>query len=346
MNCKIQLLRSISKMEMSDDDAQLLLDAINKKKIDEEFLFLVCSHKLHNLLYKHIISLGKLFEINKLVAFILSERFIFTQQRAAEYFNLVKKIVPLLNEANIDYLLLKGTSIGNDLYGSNDFVYRSFNDIDILIAKEQTASFNKILESVGFVQGLINDQYQLVEASRKQKLYWSLNTHQEHKYLQPSPFSDFSPWLYNCIDVNTTIFQGGKENAPLSTIELLRHIRANHSIDGIEFYSLDYTYELIQLCIHLYKDTFVYEVKKIQHEDYSLIKFCDIREFVLKYKEKINWIEFLHIINTNDLGTYIYTVLSLIENFYADLALQEIIEQIKYKPDEVEIPDWEKALLK
>ena len=90
MNRKIQLLKSISKIEMSNEDAQLLLDAINEKQIDEEFLLLVCSHKLHNLLYKHIISLRKLFEIKKSVAFILSERFIFTQQRATEHFNLEK----------------------------------------------------------------------------------------------------------------------------------------------------------------------------------------------------------------------------------------------------------------
>ena len=57
-------------------------------------------------------------------------------------------------------------------------------------------------------------------------------------------------------------FGGGKEEDPLSTYELLNHIRVNHSLDNIEFNSLDYTYELIQLCIHLYKDTFFYEIKR------------------------------------------------------------------------------------
>lgn len=346
MNRKIQLLKSISRMEMSKEDAQLLLDAINQKQIDEEFLLLVCSHKLHNLLYKHIMSLRKLFEIKKSVAFILSERFIFTQQRAAEHFDLVKKIVPLLKQANINCLFLKGTSIANDLYGSDNFIYRSFNDIDILISKEHTARLNEILEFVGFIQGFVNDEYQLVEANRKQKLYWSLNTHQEHKYLQPSPFSAFSPWLYNCIDVNTTIFQGGKENDPLSTIELLRHARANHSINAIEFNSLDYAYELIQLCIHLYKDTFVYEIKKRQHEAYSLIKFCDIREFILKYKTRINWEEFLQITNSNGLSDHIYVILLLIANFYGDLEIDDIIGEVAPKSNSFEIPDWENVLLK
>jgi len=333
-------------MEMSKEDAQLLLDAINQKQIDEEFLFLACSHKLHNLLYKHIISLRKLFEIKKSVAFTLSERFIFTQQRAAEYFNLVKILVPLLKEANINCLFLKGTSIASALYGRDNFIYRNFNDIDILISKEHAARLKEILEFVGFVQGFVNDEYQLVEANRKQKLYWSLNTHQEHKYLQSSSFSTFSPWLYNCIDVNTTIFQGGKANEPLSTIELLKHSRTNRSINGIEFDSLDYTYELIQLCVHLYKDTFVYEIKKRQQEDYSLIKFCDIREFILKYKTRINWQEFLQITNLNGLGDHIYTILFLIANFYGDLEIDDIICEIAPKSNRFEIPDWEKVLLK
>lgn len=346
MNYRTRLLRSVSKMEMSNEDVNLFLEAINQKQIDEEFLILVCKHKIHNLLYKHIISLKKLFEIKKSIGFILGERFLFTQYRAAEYFGLVRKVVPLLKEANINYLFLKGASIANDLYSSNNCVYRNFNDIDILISKEHTSRLNRILESLGFVQGFLNSEYQLVEVDRKQKLYWSLNTHQEHKYLQDSPFSPYSPGLYNCIDVNTSIFQGGKESDPLSTIELLRHNRDNHSINDTEFCSLDYAYELSQLCIHLYKDTFVYELKKKQEEDFSLINFCDIREFILKYRMHINWNEFLQITNLIGMSYNIYTVLMLVANFYGDLGIDDIIENITPKPNNIEIPDWDKVLLK
>ena len=211
MNKKLELLKAISKMEMTSKDIELFLDATNQKQIDEEFLFLVCSHKLHNLLFKHIVSFKKLFDIKKSIAFILNERFVFTQNRAAEYFNLIKRIVPLLNKNNISYAFLKGISIANDLYCCDGLVYRSFNDIDILISKEQTIRLNEVLESLGFIQGTIDNNYQLAKIDRKQKIYWSLNTHQEHKYLKASSFSDYTPGLYNNLDVNTTIFRGEKK---------------------------------------------------------------------------------------------------------------------------------------
>ena len=342
MSYKIKFLKSISKMNITENDAIFLKDAIKNKLIDEEVLSLVCSHKLHNLLYKHINSLKMLFNIKKSIALLLSERFIFTQNRAEEYFKLLSDIVLMLSKYNINYAFLKGISIVKSLYADKEFIYRSFNDIDILVEKENVSVINDILLSMGFVQGYTDENYKLKEADRKAKLYWSLNSHQEHIYLKESSFTRFSPWLCNCIDVNTTIFQGGKSNNPISTSEILKHNRCNQIINN--FFSLDYSYELLQLCYHFHKDTFIYEIKKNNHEDYSLIQFCDLREYILKYRNLINWNEFITIINNNCLGDIVYNVLFLIDSFYGDINIKDIIDRIQ-TTKKSDVPDWEKVLL-
>lgn len=110
-------------------------------------------------------------------------------------------------------------------------------------------------------------------------------------------------------------------------------------------YCLDYTYGLLQLCYHFYKDT-LYDEKKKTHDDFCLLKFCDIREYVLQYKNSINWGEFVEIINDAKIRNEIYYPLWLVSSFYGDLGIEDILSRLKvnknYYTNSI---DWERMLL-
>ncbi len=96
-------------------------------------------------------------------------------------------------------------------YKKDDIVYRDFNDIDILVNKKDTGSVNQILCDLGFQQGRIDKENKIVKASRQQIIYMSMSSHQEYKYVRQSKYSVISPYNFIQIDVNTSIFEGGKK---------------------------------------------------------------------------------------------------------------------------------------
>ena len=92
--------------------------------------------------------------------------------------------------------------------------------------------------------------------------------------------------------MNTTIFEGGKISPKIDTKTLLSNT-VSKKINDFSYRKLSLEYNLIQLCYHFYKDT-VYEIKKKRKESYCLMKFCDIREYILKYQHQLNWDNFIN----------------------------------------------------
>ena len=194
------------------------------------------------------------------------------------------------------------------------------------------------MKKYDFVQGSVNSMGQIEKASRREIIYWGLNSHQEQLYVKFSKYA-VTPYMAIDIDINTSIFEGGKTKDPIPTEELLKHRQVKINGHGKKFYALEKEYELIQLIYHFYKDT-VYEIKKAMKQDYSLNKFCDVREYILKYRDEIDWDLFIDIVNSNNIGNGIYYVLLIVSDFYKDMDIDDILERIEADKN-VEIPCWE-----
>lgn len=336
------LLASISKFLLSDDDKKIIIDALDWTDFNA-LLPLLYRHKIHHLFLKHIIDLEIADEIPYAIVNAISMQHSYLQFKHNEYMSEVCIVSEGLDRRQIPYVLLKGIGLSNTLFCHNKNIFRDYNDIDFLVEKSNVKKVDEILQGLGYIQGGVNSKQQIIKSDRKTNIYYSLNTHQEQAYVKFSKYSRYSPYNRIYLDINTTIFEGGKMLTPIPTTELMNHTQRRKDIWGNEFCVLEYTYEFLQLCYHFYKDT-VYDIKKFYNENYCLIKFCDLREYILIHRNEIDWDEFITIVNQHKLGEKIYYPISLVSYFYGDIKMDDIIAMIE-TDQKIEFPNWDEMIL-
>ena len=339
MDILIYYFRKIAKQTLTAGDINAFTQQDNDVK--SRFFELIERHKLEYLFYSLIknLELEYLFDQSIISKYYneLNEH----QSKYIEYLNSMKPIFENLEEKKIKYSVLKGFSFMDELYNTNIGLTRRFLDIDVLIDKSDLKEAKEIFNNYNFVQGKVVDG-SIVRPERKDLIYWELNSHQLYEYVKLSEYTS-QYWIE--VDINTTIFEGGKFIPPIETKKLLTHSVIKKTELGISFYVLNKTFSLLQLCYHFYKDT-VYEIKKKTRNDYCLIKFCDIREFIFHFREEIDWTDFVKIVNECNIGDQIYYSLYLVSSFFGDLGIEEILKKIKTTPlFSIGFLDWERMLL-
>lgn len=65
----------------------------------------------------------------------------------------------------------------------------------------------------------------------------------------------------------------------------------------------------------------------------------------MQYKGKIDWKEFVRVVNEAQIGNQIFYPLWLVSSFYGDLEIEDILYQLKDKRYQITDIDWEKILL-
>lgn len=339
----VDKLRAISRFEMNDSNDKLLQQIFQDTLISFAKSNEIYMHRLQFLLYRHVINSEKL-HFEKLFGRQLSAEMVFLQQKYEEYIVIIKQLAELLERSKVSYCILKGFSIISSLYSSNKKIYRDFGDLDILVDKKDVKEITTILNGMGFVQGVLDSTGEISEVDRKEIVYWRLTSHQEQTFIRKSKYSEFAPLICCRVDVNTSIFEGGKIPNPIPIRELLKHTRTHEISENVLIKSLDYEYELIQLCYHFYKDM-KHTMEKEFFANYTLIKFCDIREYILKNRKNIDWEKFIRCVNKYQIGEQIYLPLLLVSDFYGDLEINNILQKINVNKRDVEIPDWKEVLM-
>lgn len=334
----IDFLRSVAKMQTDVIDERCIKQFVQENKM-KSYDHLLKQHKIKYLFLKKIIDFGLTEYVDFGLCYHHSCELVFLQQKYKEYLSTIKKLTEELDRNQISYSILKGFSFIHDLYTESNTIYRNFADVDILISDENTGTVSKILNNLGFVQGYLDGSL-LKPASRQELIYWRLNSHQLHEFVKFSSYAHISPFLLTHIDINFTIFEGGKYSIPISTSEILKHCDRRRIADELYPCCLDYTYGLIQLCYHFYKDT-VYDIKKETASDYVLIKFCDIREYILNYRDLICWEEFIDVVTQANIFKEIGFVLNMVSSFYGDLRIDNVLEMLHI--DEVNF-NWERLI--
>lgn len=321
----INLLRVCSKMTLDKGDEEVIFNCL--KNFEENIADILEKHKIHLLFLKHIDKLSCADRLNKALREKYSNQLFCLQFKYEEYLMYLKNVANRQESQNVKYAVLKGFSFMDSLYMCDGIVYRPFADVDILISRSDIKRTDDILKEMGLIQGRILER-NIIPANRQDIIYWELNSHQLHEYISFSKYSKISPTYRIEFDINTTIFEGGKKIDPIIPEKILCHRIKKKCSDGVQFYCLDFTFGLLQLCYHFYKDT-KYEVKKFMHDDYCLLKFCDIREYVLKYKNEINWNEFISVVNASGIGKQIHYSLWNVSKFYGDLGIDSILQHLE-----------------
>lgn len=235
--------------------------------------------------------------------------------------NLIRNKVLLAEFSNVKKILetqgvlccpLKGIYLLETIYA--DLGVRLLNDIDCLVNYKDEFLLNNIMENNGYIQGSYNRNTNVIEAAKNEtKLVHQFSMNGFHPYLKTI---DNQFVRYISFDFSYRLdFQADVESADF----MLSNCTSQSNLKKEDF--------LLHLCIHLYK-----EAKNMwfisMDKDCLLIKFCDIREYVLKNMPfDLNYIkEFSSKYNFEDAMFY---SLYYTWYIYRDENIKKILDKIK-----------------
>lgn len=323
----INCLKSVCKYHVDKSDLERI--ELLSKNIDDKTNNILLKNKVELLFLKHCKEYGFEENISPVYWKNYGNSLLALQFKYEEYLEEIYKITREFEKMKIPYAILKGFSFIGDLWSRKGIVYRYFSDVDLLVSKKDLKQIHTILSKNNYVQGEIKEN-KIVKAERSALIYWALNSHQIHEYTKFSKYSNVSCIFRLNIDINTTIFEGGKIIPPIKTEELLKNTISKNISDKVKIICLNYTYGLIQLCYHFYKDMH-YENLVDSNTSCNLMKFCDLREFVLAYRDNINWNEFKNIIKKNNIEKQVLFPLFMVSSFYDDLNLDKCFNDFDIK---------------
>ncbi|MBJ8030402.1 nucleotidyltransferase family protein [Bacillus cereus group sp. N21] len=277
-----QLLILASRLQLTkeqEDEIQMLLD----KGINVPYLIeLGTRHKVLQLITPHLIRNDKYKRINTSYKYLLQYNYIGNRYKNESRF---KEIIPILKsfyEKNIRAIPLKGSLLAPQVY--KDLGLRTMTDLDFLISPDTKTDASKALKSIGYQMGSYDwTNNKIVPVSREDELMWHMNAGNLYAHVK---LTDEEFLRVNRVDFSYDVDLKKNYDA---TYKLLEGA-VDSVLFGIPTKILDPNDFLIHLAFHLYK-----EATNVQfvflHVDLNLIKFCDIREYVLYLEEigELDW---------------------------------------------------------
>lgn len=237
------------------------------------------------------------------------------------YESRIKMALPIFQEfekENIEYAVLKGSYLADVAYG--DMNIRDSNDIDILICKQDIKRVKEICANNGFVSGKSDRKRKcIIHYNRTQEVAFSLNTHQIATMVKTgsNQYFDFYDTVLDC---NFSLFWGGYNGKDIPSSIFLRNRFKYVDSNGLGYFVLNMEYNLLQLCLHAYKEANGFFFVKAKG-GLCLRAFLDIFYFILECENKLDWEILSKLIKEYELERYIYFVMSVIKELFGEREL-------------------------
>lgn len=260
---------------------------------------------------------------------VLRYYFNYSKSRLSYLEDRMVEITNELNKMQISYALIKGFDIVNKVYNPIKPFSRDFNDIDILLDKDDLSRVSLVLEQMGYVQGDVDNMQSTVQkASRIEQLEMMMRSHQIYSYVRLDTIDKKLEINESVlVDVNFTPFEGGNVPPKIATKTMLEECKKISLYEG-EYSSLNVYHTFIQLVYHLYKDT-SYERKKNLGIDLTIQKFCDIREYLLYAQNEWDWEYLIKLILDNKLSESVYFVVYFMQKMYEENSYDNFLKRIR-----------------
>jgi len=325
MKKEILLLRLLAKDNINEGDVEeILLTDINWGELFEEAF----NHKVINLVWFNL----QKYQLENFLPTYIYHMFDLhwksTVLKTNSYFKYIGEIAEILNSAKIPYAFIKGFDLIDKLYCNKSLYVRTFNDLDILVEPNNLNKIEKIFLDKGFVFGHYDFvENKLVPADRYEIIKMKMTSHQLYSLVKKVNYDNegvFVGPIY--IDINFTIFDGGKSIPAIPTKRLLETACIRKAFNGIEYRTLDIYYTFVQLVCHLYREAHT-EVFIEQKNDISLQKFCDIYEYLMWAENKWDIKKLAEIIHDANLSESFWFVLYFTDLLYQTTFLTMILNK-------------------
>lgn len=249
----------------------------------------------------------------------MREQYEKVERRNAEGLAQVARMGRGLDEQGIKFVLLKGLTLAQTVY-SPHAALRRFGDIDILVAPEDARAATAVFRTLGYVQGTYNRERDTIIAFPKRMLE---DTNRLH-------MPTFVKKDYLNVDVHTRL------EVPSSPFELPTHdmfsrAQSLYLTPDLRVMALSVEDGLLHLCVHLSTEAQLYYPNIQRGIDLQLIKFCDIRGYILYYRDRLDWTKAEHLVHAYGLQDPVFYALYHCNTLYSMAEVERFLSKIAPK---------------
>lgn len=246
-----------------------------------------------------------------------------------------KIIFSELNNSEIRFMLFRGLLLATTVYKRPHF--RNFEDIDLLVPKDDEEKVDRVLKDLGYEQGRFDTQRKIIVPYSKEELdFWVKDRQHSGSYLllTDDPFTRAIK-----VDVHHKL-TNIHDSFQIQNNDLLPNSR-EEKILGLKIEAIDIQDLVLMLCVHIHTHSrWLYEIR--DRNDLHLSRFTDIFEVVNSYKSTIDWDKI--IAKTRQMGINFPVALGLFwtSKIYGQFFPEEVLDSIR--PDDFNLREKEIAL--
>lgn len=275
-----QLMILCSRIHLDEEQEQNIHSILQRGIAIDYFMALCIKHKVLPLVTPHLIRLDHYKAIKLEYKKIMNHAYQGNRMKNELMAEELKLILKQAREKDLELIPLKGAWLIPHVY--KDPGLRISNDLDFLVSLEQGQAISEMLQHMGYKPGHYDWASDRVsEVSEEEVIQWSTRSGNLHPHMKrvDNGFAkyvgvDFS---YDVDLTRTFIASGGLQQG--ACIKELYGIPAR-CLETVDF--------LIHLTIHLYKEASHEKWVRID-QDINLIKFCDVREYILAHLRELEW---------------------------------------------------------
>jgi len=211
-------------------------------------------------------------------------------------------IINELAKNDISVINVKGTHLIPLLY--KDYGLRFCGDIDFLIKHSKIDKLKVALNELGYVQGRYNyETHSIDQISRRDDIKWKVSMSNLYPFIKLS---------------NDELFSVYKLDFRFALDDSLQKASVDEMLDDyVKNGTMRPMHYLIHLCTHLYDES-KQSMNVLIGKDINLIKYIDIREYILQIMSESDWIEAVEFCVKYNLTKQLYFALHHLKLIYSD----------------------------
>lgn len=286
----------------------------------ERIILLASKNKVLYLIYENITSLGLKRYLPKQYHNLMDDSCYCNNIRNTEKLNELAMIIEEMNAANIDILPVKGGYLIDNVYKSRSA--RVTNDMDALIKKKDIKVIDNIMRNLGYVNGYVdNDKKELKSFSQTKKVLYKT------KMYNLLPYVKFGNMIPNC---NLIFDFSFALDFSLNVLPVEEMINNSKLVNNKKQLLPEHFF--VHMCCHHYREASNIEWIKIG-KDLTLMKFCDVRSFILQEMNESSLKNALEFAVKYDLTKAVYFTIYFLKEIYGDGYEQDLLDRLSIKDD-------------
>lgn len=207
---------------------------------------------------------------------------------------------------------------------------RPMDDFDLLVTKETVPTVITSLNSIGYVEGELDDDSEIQPFTRKQQLFWQLHGSDLPKLARRSDSRYVKGFS---VDINVELALPGKGlQVPVGEF-LDRGLLSR--IDQSPCLVLTPEDTVIDLSLHLHKNSTVLRFMAFgKHR--ALYKYVDLAEFLKQADSKFDWQILMHRVQELGITKPVYFALANLEALFSQSVPEDVLADIRNRVDDPE----------